>query len=72
MPAGDAIGEEVSGVSADKVTIVFLAGAAEELESHDEEDNADARACEGPLRGDSPGASDKARIDGIPIPKHLE
>lgn len=38
----------------DDVAVVFFAGATEEFESNDEEDDADAGAGEGALTSDAP------------------
>lgn len=63
----------VSGdVLLDDVAVPFLDGAAEELEGHDEEDDADAGAGEHTLAGDAPGRGDEAGVDGVPVPQHLE
>lgn len=53
---------------AHEVAVVFLTCSAQELERHDEENDADARAGEHSAGGDVPRGSDKAGVDGIPVP----
>ena len=60
-----------SGVDAAKVVVELALETAEELEDHDEEDDANAGAREGPLAGDVPGAGDEAGVDRVPVPEHL-
>lgn len=74
----------------DDLAIIFLWGPTQELERHDEEDDADARAGKHAVRVIMPWWGDEAfaqlakeasnvvgtiwrtRIDGVPIPKHLQ
>ena len=56
---------------ADEKAVVLLDRAPEELERHDEQDDADAGACEHACRGDVPGGGDEAGVDCVPVPEHL-
>lgn len=55
----------------DDVAVVFLACATEEFERHDQEDDADAGAGEGPSGVNVPGAGEEASVDCVPVPQHL-
>lgn len=62
---------ELGGVLLDDEAVVLLGQAAEELEGHDEEDDADAGAGEHALGLDLPGLGDEAGVDDVPVPEHL-
>jgi hypothetical protein len=55
----------------DKIAVVFFAGAAQEFEQDDEQDDADAGAGEHASAGYVPRARDEASVDGVPVPQHL-
>lgn len=62
---------ELVGVLLDEEAVVLLGQAAEELQSHDEEDDADAGARKHALGLDLPGLGDEAGINDVPVPEHL-
>lgn len=62
---------ELVGVLLHDEAVVLLGQAAEELEGHDEEDDADAGAGEHALGLDLPGLGDEAGVDDVPVPEHL-
>lgn len=55
----------------DEEAVVLLGQAAEELESHDEEDDTDAGTREHALGLDLPGLGDEAGVNDVPVPEHL-
>lgn len=56
----------------DKVAVEFLDGAAEELEGHAEEEDADAGSGEHARGGDVPLLGEEAGVDGVEVEQHLE
>lgn len=55
-------------MSADEVAVVFLCGAPEQFEGHDEEDDADAGTGHHGFGFYLPGGGDEASVDGVPVP----
>jgi len=56
---------------ADQKSVVFLDAASEELEEHDQQDDADTGSGEHACAADVPGRRDEAGVDRVPVPKHL-
>ncbi|KAL3958604.1 hypothetical protein ACCO45_006766 [Purpureocillium lilacinum] len=59
-------------VLADEEAVELLDGAADELERHGEEEDADAGTGEHAARGDVPLAREEARVDGVEVEEHLQ
>lgn len=58
-------------VTADDEAVKLLDGPAQQLEAHDQTDDADAGAGKHAVRGDVPGRGDEAGVNRVPVPKHL-
>lgn len=67
---GDGDGLTLGDVLPDEVSVVFLDGAAEELEGQGEEEDADAGAGEHGGRGDAPLGGEEAGVDGVEVEQH--
>jgi hypothetical protein len=56
---------------AQKVGVVFMTYATQKFEDDDKKGGPDARGREHGIVGDVPGGGYEARVDDVPVPKHL-